>query len=112
MLAENLAQEIREQEALAKGIIADAKAEAAKVVASAQTEAEQSIKNTRQQCHRQWRESVANAEKEAETKALDILQKGQADAELFYEQKKKSVEEVANWLVREVMATYGSCRDV
>lgn len=112
MLAENLAQEIREQEALAKGIIADAKAEAAKVVASAQTEAEQSIKNTRQQCHRQWRESVANAEKEAETKALDILQKGQTDAELFYEQKKKSVEEVANWLVREVMATYGSCRDV
>jgi V/A-type H+-transporting ATPase subunit G/H len=112
LLAENLAQEIREQEALAKGIIADAKAEAAKVVASAQTEAEQSIKNTRQQCHRQWRESVANAEKEAETKALDILQKGQTDAELFYEQKKKSVEEVANWLVREVMATYGSCRDV
>lgn len=112
MLAENLAQEIREQEALAKSIIADAKAEAAKVVASAQTEAEQSIKNTRQQCHRQWRESVANAEKEAETKALDILQKGQTDAELFYEQKKKSVEEVANWLVREVMATYGSCRDV
>lgn len=112
MLAENLAQEIREQEALAKGIIADAKAEAAKVVASAQTEAEQSIKNTRQQCHRQWRESVANAEKEAEAKALDILQKGQTDAELFYEQKKKSVEEVANWLVREVMATYGSCRDV
>ena len=111
-MAENLAQEIREQEALAKGIIADAKAEAAKVVASAQTEAEQSIKNTRQQCHRQWRESVANAEKEAETKALDILQKGQTDAELFYEQKKKSVEEVANWLVREVMATYGSCRDV
>jgi len=112
LLAENLAQEIREQEALAKETIANAKVEAAKIVASAQAGAEQMIKNTRQQCHRQWRESVANAEKEAEAKACDILKTGQVDADLFYEQKKGSVIEVANWLVREVMATYGSCRDV
>ena len=112
MLAENLAQEIREQEALAKRIIADAKAESAKILTAAQAEAEQSIKSTKQQCHRQWRESVANAEKEAEAKAQDILAKGHNEAELFYQRKRESVSEVANWLVGEVMATYGSCRNV
>lgn len=109
MLAENLAQDIREQEALAKSIIADAKEEAAKITAAAQVDAEQSIKSTKQQCHRQWRESLANAEIEADAKAKDILQNGQNAAKLFYENKKKSAEEVANWLVKEVTATYGSC---
>lgn len=112
MLAENLAQEIREQEALAKRIIADAKVESAKILSVAQAEAEQSIKSTKQQCHRQWRESIANAEKEAEAKAKDILKKGQEEAGLFYQRKRESVSEVANWLVGEVTATYGSCRDV
>ena len=41
-LADNLAQEIREQEAAAKSIVSDAKAEAAKMIAAAQTQAEQS----------------------------------------------------------------------
>lgn len=111
-MAENLAQEIREQEALAKGIVTDAKAEAAKIVAAAQAEAEQSVKSTKQQCHRQWRESVANAEKEAEAKAEGILELGRSKSKSFYENKKKSAEEVADWLVREVTATYGSCRNV
>ena len=111
-MAENLAQEIRDQETLAKNIVANTKSEAAKMVASAQTDAEQSIKTTKQQCHRQWRESVANAEKEAEIKAKDILVNGENEAKSFYESKKNSVDEVANWLVREVTATYGSCRDV
>jgi V/A-type H+-transporting ATPase subunit G/H len=109
LLTENLAQEIREQESLAKAIIAEAKAEAAKIIASSQADAEQSIKDTRQQCHRQWRESVANAEKEAELKAREILEKGQKDAKDYYENKKDSVAEVADWLVKEVMTTYGSC---
>ena len=74
LLTENLAQEIREHESMAKAVIADAKAEAAKMIASAQAEAEQSIKYTRQQCHRQWRESVTKAEKEAEVKAAEILE--------------------------------------
>ena len=109
LLTENLAQEIREQESLAKAIIAEAKAESAKMIASAQAEAEQSIKDTRQQCHRQWRESVANAEKDAELKAGEILEKGQTDAQEYYEKRKNSVAEVADWLVKEVMTTYGSC---
>lgn len=108
-MTENLALEIREQESLAKAIIAEAKAEAAKIIASSQADAEQSIKDTRQQCHRQWRESVANAEKEAELKAREILEKGQKDAKDYYENKKDSVAEVADWLVKEVMTTYGSC---
>lgn len=109
LLTENLAQEIREQESLAKAIIAEAKAESAKMIASAQAEAEQSIKDTRQQCHRQWRESVANAEKEAEVEAAGILQKGRKDSQEYYEKKKASAAEVADWLVKEVMTTYGSC---
>ncbi len=109
MLTENLAQEIREQESLAKAVIAEAKAESAKITAAAQAEAEQSIKDTKQQCHRQWRESVANAEKEAEQKAAEILEKGRMEAQDYYQGKKASVAEVADWLVKEVMTTYGSC---
>lgn len=107
-MADNLAQEIREQEAAAKSIVTDAKAEAAKIIAAAQSEAEQSVKSKKQQCHRQWRERVAVAEKEAEAKALEITEKGEEDAKAFYAGKKKDTDEVADWLVREVMASYGS----
>jgi len=108
-LTENLAQEIREQESLAKAVITTAKAEAAKITAAAQAEAEQLIKDTKQQCHRQWRESVANAEKEAEQKAGEILEIGKKEAQECYENRKDSASEVADWLVREVMTNYGSC---
>ena len=72
LLAENLAQEIRDQEAIAKSIVSNAKAEAAKILAA----------------------------------------KGEADAKSFYEKKKNETDGVANWLVREVMAAYGSRRNV
>lgn len=111
-MAENLAQEIRDQESLAKNIVADAKAEAAKMLASANAEAEQTVKNTKQQCHRQWRESVANAEKEAEIKAETIIIKGEEEAKNFYDSKKSSTDDVAGWLVKEVVAAYGSCQNV
>lgn len=111
-MAENLAREIRDQEDLAKNIIAEAKAEAAKMIASAQAEAEQTVKNTKQQCHRQWRESVASAEKEAEVKAEEIIKKGETEAKNFYDSKKSSADDVASWLVREVVAAYGSCQNV
>ena len=81
----------------------------AKITAAAQAEAEQLIKDTKQQCHRQWRESVANAEKEAEQKAGEILEIGKKEAQECYENSKDSASEVADWLVREVMTNYGSC---
>lgn len=111
ILTENLAQEIRNQEDMANSIIADAKAKAAEIAANAQNEAERSMKITRQLCHRQLRESIADVEKEAEVKAAEILQKGQSDAKEFYEQNKNLTGGVADWLVREVISTYGSCRD-
>ena len=111
-MAENLAQEIRDQEALAKSIVSNAKSEAAKMVAAAQAAAEQSVKSTKQQCHSQWRERVAAAEQEAEAKARKITANGEAEAKVFYEKKKNETDEVANWLVREVMSAYGSRRDV
>lgn len=110
-MVENLAREICEQEENAKGIIADAKIRAAEIIAGAQTGAERSMKNTRQHCHRQLRESIENAEQEAEAAAVDILLKGQQAAKDFYDHKKGSAAGVADWLVREVIGTYGSCRD-
>lgn len=107
-MAENLAQEIRDQEALAKNIVSDAKAEGAKLVAAARTDAEQSVKSTKQQCHRQWRERVAAAEKEAEVKAQELTAKGEAEAKSFYDGRKKKTGAVAEWLVSEVMAAYGA----
>lgn len=111
MLAENLAQEIREHESMAKNIVAKARAKAAEILAEAQTETEREMKSVRQLCHRQLRESIAGAEKEAEAKAAEIMQKGQSDAKVFYEQKKSSADGVADWLVREVINTYGIRRD-
>ena len=111
-MAENLAQEIRDQEALAKSIVSNAKSEAAKMVAAAQADAEQSVKSTKQKCHRQWRENVAAADKEAEALAVKTTEKGEADARAFYENKKKDTADAADWLVREVMSAYGSRRDV
>lgn len=111
-MAENMAQEIRDQEALAKSIVSNAKAEGAKMIAAAQADAEQSVKSTKQQCHRQWRERVAAAEKDVEAKAREITARGEAEAKAFYEKKKNETDGVANWLVREVMSAYGSRRDV
>ena len=108
-MAENLAQEIREQETLAKAVVADAKAKAAGMMASARAEAEQSLKSTKQQCHRNLRESLAHAEREAEESACTILAQGMDAAEKLYESKKKDVETVADWLVKEVTTAYGSC---
>lgn len=110
-MAENLALEIREHESMAKTIVAEAKVQAAEIVANAQAETERSMKSVRQLCHRQLRESLAFAEQEAEKKAAEIMQKGQSDAMAFYGQKKSLVESTADWLVREVIGTYGICRD-
>jgi len=108
LLAENLADKIRDQETQAKKIIADAKVESANLLAFAHANAEESLKSTKQQCHREWRESVSEAEKAAEIEAEKIMAKGEAKALSYYEEKKGSVKEVAKWLVKEVMATYGS----
>lgn len=107
-MAENLAHEIRAQEELAKNMVIAAKKEATRIIASAQADAVQALKSTKQKCHRQWRERIAETEKEAELKAQEVLAKGQIDAKQYYEANKSSVEEVSDWLVREVVATYGS----
>lgn len=110
-MAENLAQRIREEEEAAQKTVVDANAKAAEVIANAQAEAERSLKNARQQCHRQLRESTANADVEAEKRAAEILRRGELDAKAFYEQKKGQAEGVADWLVEEVIRTYGSGQD-
>ena len=55
---------------------------------------------------------MAAAEKEAEARAQEILAQGEADAKAFYESKKEEAGKTAEWLVKEVTAAYGSCRDV
>ena len=57
-------------------------------------------------------EAKAKADAEAEEKAAEILLKGEAEAKKFYESRQKSAEQVADWLVKEVMSAYGCCRDV
>ena len=108
---ENLAGEIREQEAMARKIISEANVESANLLAAAQAEAEQLIKTGKQQSHRQWRENVAEAEKEADVEAEKIMTEGDNTAKGYYEERKNKVNEVAKWLVKEVVASYGSCKD-
>jgi len=103
-----MAQEIREQEDLARQIVIDAKAEANKIIASAQLNAEQALKKTKQECHRQMREAIAAAEEEAEQKAKEQLKAGEAEAVAFYGKEKASVKSAADWLVKEVTTKYGT----
>jgi vacuolar-type H+-ATPase subunit H len=102
-----MADEIRTKEAAAKEIIVSAKAEGARILASARTSAEQATKEARQKSHRYFRDQVKEAEIEAEAEAVKTVDAGRAEAERFYSSKKPLTVGVADWLVKEVMSTYG-----
>ncbi|MDR3279249.1 MAG: hypothetical protein LBT23_01945 [Synergistaceae bacterium] len=106
-MAETMADEIRAKEAAAREIIVSAKSEGARLLASARTSGEQSIKEARQKSHRYFRDQVKSAESEAEVAAVKIVETGRAETERFYGEKKSRTSEVADWLVKEVMSTYG-----
>ena len=107
-MAQSMADEIRAKEAEAREIAARAKAEAARIVAAARTNAEQSVKEARQKSHRYFRDQVKAAEAEAETVAVKSLETGRKETEEFYEGNKSKVSGVAEWLIKEVMSTYGN----
>jgi V/A-type H+-transporting ATPase subunit G/H len=108
MLAETVADEVRAREASAREIVAQAKSEGARLVASARTAGEQAVKEARQKSHRYFREEVRHAESEAEAAAVKIVEAGREETERFYSGKKSRTAEVADWLVKEVMSTYGN----
>jgi vacuolar-type H+-ATPase subunit H len=103
-----MADEIRSKETDAKGIISATKAEAANLLAFARTSAEQSVKEARQRSHRSFREQVKQAEAEAEALAVDTVESGRGAADEFYSSKKPGIDGIADWLVKEVMSTYGN----
>lgn len=107
-MAQNMADEIRSKETEAKEIVSATKTEAANLLASARTLAEQSVKEARQKSHRNFRDQVKSAESEAEAIAVESVENGRRDAEEFYGSKKSAVDGIANWLVKEVMSTYGN----
>jgi len=108
MLAETVADEVRAREAGAREIIASAKNEGARLVASARTAGEQAIKEARQKSHRYFRDEVRRAEAEAEAEAVKTVDAGKEETVRFYDGKKPRAAEVADWLVKEVMSTYGN----
>ena len=107
-MSETLADEVREREASAREIVAQAKAEGARLIASAHTAGEQAIKEARQKSHRYFRDEVRRAEGEAEASAVKIVDAGRVETEKFYSEKKSRTAEVADWLAKEVMSTYGN----
>ena len=107
-MAESMASEIRAKEAEAKEFIASAKLEAAKILATARTSVELSVKEARQKSHRDFREQVRQAEAEAEAKAVEIAERGRTSAAEFYSSSKHKVASAADWLVNEVMSGYGN----
>jgi len=107
-LAGTMADEVRAKETAAREIIAAAKSEGARLLASARTSGEQSIKEARQKSHRYFRDQVKSAEAEAEAVAVKTVEEGKAETGQFYASKKSRTSEVAGWLVKEVMSTYGN----
>jgi Vacuolar (H+)-ATPase G subunit. len=106
-MAENMADEIRAKEAAAKEIVSNARADGARMLATARTAAEQAVKEAKQRSHRYFRDQVKAAEAEAETAAVATVAAGRKEAEAFYEGNKSKTAKVADWLVKEVMSTYG-----
>lgn len=107
-MAQNMANEIRIKESAAKTTIAEAKAEAARLVAAARTAAEQAVKDAKQRSHRSFREQVLKAEGEAEAEAVKTVENGRNDAEQYYAGNKSKTAEVIDWLTKEVMSSYGN----
>ena len=107
-MAQNMADEIRAKEAGAKEIVVNAKGEAARVLASARTIAEQSVKEAKQKSHRYFREQVKKAESEADAVAVQTVETGKRATEEFYQSNKSKIANVTDWLVKEVMSTYGN----
>lgn len=107
-MAQNMADEIRAKEEDAKEIVANAKSEAARIVASARTVAEQSIKEAKQKSHRFFREQVKQAEGAADEVAVKTVATGQSETDEFYTSNRSKTSSVADWLVKEVMSTYGN----
>ena len=106
-MAETIADEIRAREAMAREIVTSAKEEAARMLASSRTKGEQAVKDARQKSHRHFRDQVKIAEEKAEAEAVKAVETGRAAAERFYEAHKARAFEVAEWLVKEVMSSYG-----
>ena len=104
-MAEDIAQEIRNQEAIAKSTVVEAKAEGAKLVAMAEAEAERAIRAARQQCHREWRKRTADAECAADKAAQEKNAIGEREAHEFYDLHSSKTEDVADWLVSEITDT-------
>jgi vacuolar-type H+-ATPase subunit H len=103
-----MADEIRTKEAGAREIVVQAKSEAARIVAGARTAAEQSVKEARQKSHRYFRDQVKAAEAEAEAKAASAVASGRDETEAFYNGNKSRTASVTDWLIKEVMSTYGN----
>lgn len=107
-MAQNMADEIRAKEASAKEIVAEARAEGARLLAAARTEAEQSLKEAKQRSHRYFRDQVKAAEAEADAVAVKTVETGKRESEEFYRNNKSRTANVADWLTKEVMSTYGN----
>jgi len=107
-LALNMADEIRSKETEAKAAVADAKSEASQIIASARTAAEQAMKEAKQKSHRYFREQVKIAEGEADTEAVKTVEAGRREADAFYKSNRSKTEKVTDWLIKEVMSSYGN----
>jgi vacuolar-type H+-ATPase subunit H len=108
LLAETIADEIRAKETMAREIISSARTEGARLAAVARTAGEQAVKEAKQRSHRYFRDRVKEAEAEAEAVAVKTVEAGNVETAGFYESKKPRVAVVADWLVKEVMSTYGN----
>jgi V/A-type H+-transporting ATPase subunit G/H len=77
------------------------------MLAAARTAGEQAVKEARQKSHRYFRDEVRAAEIEAEASAEKIVGEGREAAKKFYDETKPRMAEAAEWLVKEVVSTYG-----
>ena len=105
-MADNLIDEIKAAETQVAVKIKEAKAEAVRIQNAAASDSEGKMKEARQAAAREFRTKVANAEKEAEAKAVEMVTKGEAAAKSFLESNLGKVSDAAKAIAEEVMVRY------
>lgn len=77
------------------------------MLAEARAEAENSLKTSKQKMHRKYRETLEKLEKEAADEAESIVSKGEKEAEEMVRRFQDRINDVADWVAKEVVNRYG-----
>ena len=104
----NMVEKIKEAEALAQNTIVEAKKSAATLIEEARIKASNQVKETRQNCFNDLRGKIQEIEKVADSQVQSSIAEATKGKDLFVASGQNAVADVADWLTKEVIRSYGN----